>query len=188
MLELADDAPHGHVSGQEHGVEGPRDQKRWDIIDLAGRWNKRRNLEVLILEPPSSPSRIFFDRSSMKRRYLKMLQGIAGGGPREWSVYVLRCGDGSLYTGIAKDVEARLAAHRAGRGAAYTRTHAPVEILYRESRMTRGEALSREASIKRLSRAQKERLIDARARQGRTMAWDQSEESARAGTRRERQA
>ena len=96
----------------------------------------------------------------MKPRYLKMLQGLDGGGPREWSVYVLRCGDGSLYTGIAKDVEARLAAHRAGRGAAYTRTHPPVAILYRESRMTRGEALVREAAIKKLPRRKKESLIE----------------------------
>ncbi len=89
-----------------------------------------------------------------------MLRGVDGDGRREWSVYILRCGDGSLYTGIAKDVEARLAAHQAGRGAAYTRTHPPVALLYLENFMTRSEALVREAAIKRLPRRKKESLID----------------------------
>lgn len=80
-------------------------------------------------------------------------------GKREWSVYVLRCGDGSLYTGIAKDVLARLAQHNKGKGAAYTRTHLPVQLVYQESRLTRSAALIREAKVKRLPRPQKERLV-----------------------------
>ncbi|OGR92308.1 MAG: endonuclease [Elusimicrobia bacterium RIFCSPLOWO2_01_FULL_59_12] len=80
-------------------------------------------------------------------------------GKRDWSIYVLRCGDGSLYTGIAKDVTARLAQHTAGRGAAYTRTHLPVELVYQETRFTRSKALIREAQLKRLPRPRKERLI-----------------------------
>lgn len=80
-------------------------------------------------------------------------------GPREWSVYVLRCGDGSLYTGIAKDVEARLKKHNSGKGAAYTRTHRPVELVYQESRFTRSQALVREAAVKSMPRPRKEKLI-----------------------------
>jgi predicted GIY-YIG superfamily endonuclease len=78
---------------------------------------------------------------------------------RPWSVYVLRCGDGSLYTGIAKDVEARLAAHNRGRGAAYTRSHLPVRLIYKEAGLDRSGALVREAEIKALPRPRKELLV-----------------------------
>jgi putative endonuclease len=79
--------------------------------------------------------------------------------PKDWSVYVLRCAGGALYTGIAKDVLERLRKHQAGRGAAYTRSHLPVELVYREDLMTRTEALIREAGIKRLPKPKKEALI-----------------------------
>jgi predicted GIY-YIG superfamily endonuclease len=81
------------------------------------------------------------------------------GSRREWSVYILRCGDNSLYTGIAKDVAARLKKHGQGKGGAYTRTHLPVKLLYCENRKTRSLALIREAQIKRLPRSAKENLI-----------------------------
>ena len=95
----------------------------------------------------------------METKYLKMIGRMKKRGPREWSVYVLRCRDGSLYTGIAKDVEARLKKHNAGKGAAYTRTHRPVELVYEESRFTRSQALVREAVVKRMPRPRKEKLI-----------------------------
>ncbi|HAZ08533.1 MAG TPA: hypothetical protein DCZ01_08455 [Elusimicrobia bacterium] len=79
--------------------------------------------------------------------------------PREWSVYIVRCADASLYTGIAKDVSARLGAHNAGRGAAYTRARRPVDLVYRENDLTRSAALTREARIKALERAAKLSLI-----------------------------
>lgn len=91
-----------------------------------------------------------------------MLDGMKNKGPKEWSVYVLECGDGSLYTGIAKDIQARLLCHQAGRGAAYTRTHLPVKLLYSETNLTRSEALIREAAVKRLPRAKKQILIQSR--------------------------
>lgn len=78
---------------------------------------------------------------------------------KEWSVYILRCGDGSLYTGIAKNVATRLNQHRQGKGAVYTRTRLPVELLYQENRMTRSKALIREVQIKRLPRPAKKKLI-----------------------------
>jgi predicted GIY-YIG superfamily endonuclease len=100
----------------------------------------------------------------MKPKYLKMLAGMSatGGsqGPGVWSVYMLRCADGTLYTGIAKDALARLRRHNAGKGAAYTRTRLPAALVRREDGMTRSQALIREAAIKQLSRALKERLID----------------------------
>jgi putative endonuclease len=82
-----------------------------------------------------------------------------------WSVYILRCGDGSLYTGIAKDVKARLAQHKAGRGAAYTRGRSPLRLVYSENAFaTRSAALIREAAIKSLPRDKKLDLIEGQAR------------------------
>lgn len=76
-----------------------------------------------------------------------------------WTVYIVRCSDGSFYTGIAKNVEARIAAHNRGRGAAYTRSRRPVEIVYLEKKRSRVPALLREIDIKRLTRSEKEELI-----------------------------
>lgn len=83
---------------------------------------------------------------------------------KDWSVYIVRCGDGSLYTGIAKDVAARLTKHNSGRGAAYTRSRRPVALAYVEPGFTKGQALSREAGIKSLPRAQKQLLLRRAAR------------------------
>ena len=66
-----------------------------------------------------------------------------------WYVYMLRCGDGSLYTGYTDDISRRLAAHQSGRGAKYTRSHLPVELAYWEELPDKPAALRREAAIKR---------------------------------------
>jgi putative endonuclease len=79
-----------------------------------------------------------------------------------WVVYMLRCRDGSLYTGVTTDLARRLAAHQSGRGARYTRGRLPVRLVYREWATTRGAALRREASIKRLPRARKLALLSRR--------------------------
>ena len=76
-----------------------------------------------------------------------------------WYVYILRCGDGSLYTGITPDVEARLQAHHAGKGARYTRGRGPFELLYQEPAGTQADATRRERAIKRLTRDKKQALI-----------------------------
>lgn len=75
-------------------------------------------------------------------------------------VYILHCGDGSLYTGWTNDLDARLEAHRSGRGAKYTRSHLPVELAYCEEHETKEAAMSREWQIKRLTRQQKLALIE----------------------------
>jgi putative endonuclease len=75
-------------------------------------------------------------------------------------VYVLRCGDDTLYTGYTTDVERRVAEHDAGEGAKYTRGRTPVELVHVESFETQSAAMSREYEIKQLSRSRKERLID----------------------------
>lgn len=77
----------------------------------------------------------------------------------EWHVYMLRCADHSLYTGVATDVAARVATHNAGKGAKYTRGRLPVKLVYQEAVADRGAALKREYVIKRLAVAAKRRLI-----------------------------
>jgi len=76
-------------------------------------------------------------------------------------VYLLRCRDGSLYTGITNDLPRRLASHDRGQASAYTRSRRPVALAYRELVSDRGSALKREAAIRRLSRAQKLALCNA---------------------------
>jgi len=75
-----------------------------------------------------------------------------------WFVYLLRCVDGTLYTGIAKDVSRRCQQHNAGTASRYTRC-LPVELVYQEAHASRGSALRREAAIKALLRRQKESII-----------------------------
>ena len=72
-----------------------------------------------------------------------------------WYVYMLWCGDGSLYTGCTDDVARRLAAHQSGKGAKYTRSRLPVSLAYQEEQPDKSAALRREAAIKRLKRPQK---------------------------------
>lgn len=77
-----------------------------------------------------------------------------------WSVYILRCGDGSLYTGIATDVARRVAEHETGRkGAKYLRGRAPFSIVFQAEVGDRSAATRVELEIKRLSKAEKERLV-----------------------------
>lgn len=75
--------------------------------------------------------------------------------------YILRCGDDSLYTGWTNHLTKRVADHNAGRGAKYTKAHLPVELVYYEIFETKEEAMKRECAIKKLSRPQKERLIES---------------------------
>lgn len=79
----------------------------------------------------------------------------------DWAVYILRCADGSLYTGITNRLLPRLQAHARGRGAKYTRGRGPFSLLYTEWHPTKGIALRREAVIKSLSRAAKLGLVIA---------------------------
>ena len=83
-----------------------------------------------------------------------------------WCVYMLRCGDGSLYTGATADVFRRLARHQSGKGAAYTRSHLPVSLVYVEKIGAKGQALRREAEIKKMNRAEKLALIASKGRSG----------------------
>jgi predicted GIY-YIG superfamily endonuclease len=77
----------------------------------------------------------------------------------EWFVYIVRCADGSLYTGISKDVKRRCQQHNAGAAARYTRSRLPVKLVYQQSVANRSLALKREAAIKAMTRKEKLALI-----------------------------
>lgn len=77
-------------------------------------------------------------------------------------VYILRCEDGSYYTGCAKDVEKRVEQHRRGKGALYTRMRKPEKLVYTEEFNTLGEAMEREREIKRLSHKEKMKLANSK--------------------------
>jgi len=78
-----------------------------------------------------------------------------------WFVYIVRCADGSLYTGIAKDVDRRLEQHNAGTASRYTRSRLPVTLEYQEEQLNQSVALKRELAIKALSRKAKDALIQS---------------------------
>lgn len=81
----------------------------------------------------------------------------------KWYLYILRCGDGSLYTGITTDVAKRLEAHRSGKGAKYTRGRGPLELVYQEECGDHSQALKRELAVKALSRPEKLLIISEEA-------------------------
>ena len=103
----------------------------------------------------------------MHLKYKRMLAGMARNEKevskrrlkRDWAVYILRCNDGSLYTGVTNSIERRLKMHSDGTGARYTRTRCPLKLVYQETRMTRSQALTRECAIKALPKLRKEKLI-----------------------------
>ncbi len=84
----------------------------------------------------------------------------------EYTVYILRCGDGTLYTGCTNDLARRVETHSAGKGAKYTRARLPVELVYSEPAADKSAALRREAAIKALSRREKLALIQAGRQEG----------------------
>ena len=77
-----------------------------------------------------------------------------------WYVYIIKCADGSLYTGATNDVKRRFKQHRQGKGGSYTSSHKAVALLHQETLKTRGQALKREAEIKSWSRKRKIKLIN----------------------------
>lgn len=96
-----------------------------------------------------------------------------------WKLYILRCRDGSLYTGITDDVERRLVAHRAGKGAKYTRGRGPLELVYQEFCGSHSHALRRELEIKSLIKTQKIALCEAYQHGGNIMTYDEVRAAAK---------
>jgi putative endonuclease len=84
---------------------------------------------------------------------------VSGPTSTEWHVYVVRCADTTLYTGIARDLQARITQHNTGRGAKYTRGRRPVTLVYQEAAADHGAALRREHEIKRMAPQAKRALV-----------------------------
>ena len=103
----------------------------------------------------------------MNAKYRKMIAGLSVKEKKRrrkkssecWYVYMLRCSNGALYTGITNDVRKRLLAHQKGKGARFTKMHLPVTLAYQESSASRSAALIREYAVKSLSRKKKEALL-----------------------------
>jgi len=83
---------------------------------------------------------------------------------KKYYVYILRCADGTFYTGYTTDPERRTGVHNSGKGAKYTRSRRPVELIYTEEFSDKGEAQKREYAIKQLTRSEKEQLITDQSR------------------------
>lgn len=109
----------------------------------------------------------------MKPKYRRMLRGMkvkeeisAYPAPSlapasVWSLYILECSDGSLYTGVTNDIDRRFLAHQEGKASRYTRIRRPVTLVYWEECGSRSQALSRECAVKSLSRPRKDEFIRA---------------------------
>ncbi len=89
----------------------------------------------------------------------------------DWIVYILRCADGTLYTGITNDLVRRMSEHESGRGAKYTKGRGPFQLVYNESCGGRGQALKREIEIKLLNKDTKLRLVSGKQ----TQEWSPDE-------------
>ncbi|MGE5047597.1 MAG: GIY-YIG nuclease family protein [Deltaproteobacteria bacterium] len=83
-----------------------------------------------------------------------------------WCVYLLRCGDGTLYAGITNDLSKRLGAHRSGRGARYTRGRGPLTLVHQEPARSKSAALRREHQLKRMRRREKLAFLDSLRQRG----------------------
>lgn len=142
--------PMFHLSSPLEGWSGPKPERHHDFIQVAdfpACWRRRKiTVEVEAKGKEIAVARLRSELSS-------------GEGEAPWYVYLLRCADGTLYTGISNDVPRRVTQHNAGTASRYTRTRLPVSLVYQETQATRSAALKRELAIKALVRRDKERLI-----------------------------
>jgi UV DNA damage endonuclease len=137
--------PMFHISSPIEGWKGPKPGRHHDFIavkDFPVFW---RDLDLTVE----------VEAKAKEVAVLKLKRQLA----ERWFVYILRCADGSLYTGIAKDVTRRLEQHNAGTASRYTRSRLPVTLEYQEELANQSLALKREVAIKAMSRQQKEALI-----------------------------
>ena len=77
-----------------------------------------------------------------------------------WCVYIVKCSDGTFYTGVSNNLKARIKKHNSGEGAKYTQSRRPVELVYKEKSLDRSHSLKREIEIKKLKRSEKLELIN----------------------------
>ena len=142
-----DRQPMFHISSPIEGWKGPKPQRHHDFIDVQDFPDCWRGLSLTVE----------VEAKAKEVAVLKLKKQLA----ERWFVYILRCADGSLYTGITNDLERRVEQHNAGTASRYTRSRLPVTLEYQEEAKTKGAALKRELAIKALSREAKEKLIQS---------------------------
>jgi UV DNA damage endonuclease len=140
-----DREPMFHISSPIEGWKGPKPERHHDFIDVKDFPNCWRELDLTVeVEAKAKEVAVLKLKKELDER---------------WFVYILRCADGSLYTGIAKDMDRRLDQHNGGTASRYTRSRLPVSLEYQEEQPNQSMALKREVAIKAVSRQQKEALI-----------------------------
>jgi UV DNA damage endonuclease len=138
--------PLFHISSPIEGWDGPNPERHHDFIDVQDFpecW-RRKKITVEV------------EAKAKEAAVKKLLMELGNG---NWFVYLLRCADGSLYTGITNDVHRRLKQHNAGTASRYTRCRLPAVLVYQEAQASHSHALKRELAIKGLSRREKESMI-----------------------------
>jgi len=140
-----DREPLFHISSPIEGWKGPKPQRHHDFIDVQDFPDCWRGLKLTVE----------VEAKAKEIAVLKLKKQLS----QRWFVYVLRCADDSLYTGITIDLSRRITQHNAGTASRYTRSRLPVVLEYQEEVTTKGSALKRELAIKALSRKAKEILV-----------------------------
>ena len=140
--------PMFHISSPLEGWQGAHPKRHHDFIDINDFPDLWRG----------SPITVEVEAKAKEVAVLKLKQQLA----EQWIVYILRCADGSLYTGITKDLPRRLQQHQAGTASRYTRSRLPITLAYCETLNTKSQALKRELAIKALSRQAKEALLNTK--------------------------
>ena len=142
--------PLFHISSPIEGWEGPKPERHHDFIDVTDFpqcWKRKK----ITVEAEAKAKEMAVE---------KLRVDLKNGEPAvSWFVYILRCADGSLYTGITNDLPRRLAQHNAGTASRYTRSRLPVALVYQEVQPNKSIALKRELVIKALYRQDKEALV-----------------------------
>lgn len=137
--------PLFHLSSPLEGWDGPKPNRHHDFIDVADFPDCWRQLTVTVE----------VEAKAKETAVLKLLKQLN----QNWVVYILKCADGSLYTGITCDLQRRLKQHNAGTASRYTRSRLPAVLVYQEAQPSHSAALKRELAVKALSRTAKEALI-----------------------------
>jgi len=137
--------PLFHISSPREGWKGPKPNRHHDFINIVDVPDCWRDLNVTVE----------VEAKAKEVAVLKLKKQLAD----RWFVYILRCNDGSYYTGITNDLKRRIEQHNAGTASRYTRSRLPVAVAYQEEERNQSSALKRELAIKALSRKAKQKLI-----------------------------
>jgi UV DNA damage endonuclease len=142
--------PMFHISSPIAGWDGPTPERHDDFIDIRDFPSCWRRKKITVEVEAKSKE------AAVEKLLGELKNGELNG---NWFVYLLRCADGSLYTGISKDVDRRFKQHNAGKASRYTRSRLPAVLIYQETQASRSDALKRELAIKALSSHEKEAMI-----------------------------